>query len=461
MNTLFSFSNIVREVKSSLRLALPLIASEMIYALNGFFATVMIAHQGRAQLGANALVWGVYIAVILFFIGVLSAVSIMVSHSYGAEDNHGVAQNFKQGIILAVVFALPMMIIMWFSSSLLGIVGQSPVVIYYAKPFFHSLIWGMLPLNLLIVMEQFLVGISRPKWVMWASIIQVPVQIFFYYVFLFGRFGFPKLGLAGIGYGLLISYSIGAAFFVCYLSLNKDLKIYNLFNKWWKVNGRFLFEMFRVGAPLGFVYCIEVALFAVVAFMMGRLGTVTLAAYQIGYQYWMIGLTLLFALTQATTVRVGHEVGRGNRDALRLAAFVNIGIGVVFMLMFCVVYIGFPLHLIAVDLNVSLASNQPLVQKAVLYLSIISVLLLCDSVRLLTFGALRGIKDTRFPVIASVVGFWCIAFPLSYISAFKLSFGGEGIWWSIMFGLLAAAIILVVRFIKKIKQVDLTAMVTK
>lgn len=460
-NNIYSFSNILSEIRRSLRLAFPLIASEMIYALNGFIATIMVAHLGKNQLAANALVWSVFITVILFFIGVLSAVSIMVSQSYGAKDNHGVSQNFKQGIILAIIFAIPMTLVMWFSSAILGVVGQKPEVIFYAKPFFHSLVWGMLPLNLLIVMEQFLIGISRTRLVMFASIIQMPIQMFFYYGFLFGKFGLPQIGLVGIGYSLFVSYCVTAIFFGLYLYCSRSLKMYKLFYRWWKLNRTFLFEMLRVGMPLGFLYCIEVALLAVVAFMMGRLGTTILAAYQIAYQYWMVALTLIFALTQATAVRVGFEVGRNNREALKLSVFVNTIIGISFMSMFCIAYFCFSKEMIALDLNIHAAQNQFIIKEATLFLSIVCILLISDSIRLISLGALRGIKDTRFPVIASIIGFWCVAFPGAYLAAFKFHFGGVGILWSLVVGLSISGIILWMRFNRLVKRVDLNTMVTR
>jgi multidrug resistance protein, MATE family len=444
-----------------MRLALPLIASEMIYALSGFFATIFVAHLGKDQLAANALVWGVYITVIVFFLGVYNAVSILVAQSYGAEDPHGVGTSFRQGMILAVLFAVPMMLIMWFTPFILNITGQDPAVIHFAKPYFYSLIWSMLPFSILFVMEQFLLGVSKTKMVMWMSILQVPIQIFFYYAFLFGKFGLPKVGLVGIGYGMAISLSIAAIYFGCYLYFSKQFKIYNLFDKWWRVNRKFLLEIIRVGLPLGGIYFIEVALFATIAFMMGYLGTTVLAAYQISYQFLMIGLTFIFAMSQSTSVRVGHEVGRNNREALKLATFVNIGITVTFMLLFTAIYISFPQTIISLDINVHASKLQPIVKEAEIFLTIICFLLLSDSIRIISLGALRGMKDTRFPMFVSIFGFWCVAFPCAYIFAFKLNFGGAGIWWGMVIGLFTAGIILLVRFCRMVGKVDLKAMVTR
>ena len=235
MNSIFNLPNIISEFKHSWRLAMPLIASELVYALNGFIATAMVAHLGKEQLAANALAWAIYFSVIVFFLGVFCSVSIMVAQSFGAKDNPGISICFKQGLILATILSLPMMIIMWIVPTFLLWTGQDPIVISHAKPFFYALAWSMLPLNIALVIQQFLVGIGKTRLVMFMNIAIVPLQILFYYLFLFGKFGFPKLGLDGIGYGMAITFCIVAICFLSYLYFSQKLKKYNLFKKWWVI----------------------------------------------------------------------------------------------------------------------------------------------------------------------------------------------------------------------------------
>jgi MATE family multidrug resistance protein len=461
VNSIFSLSNIFSEFKYSIKLALPLIASEVIYALNGFIATVMVAHLGKEQLAANALVWNIYITVIVFFIGILFSVSIMVAQSFGAKDNHSISVCFKQGLIMAFIFAPFMMLVMWLAPIVLVWTGQDPGVINVAKPFFQALIWSMLPLNIIIVVHQFLIGINKTQIVMLSSILAVPTEIFFYYVFLFGKFGFPKVGLAGIGYGLAASYILGAICLFCYLYFSNHLKIYRLFHRWWSINRKILVELLHIGLPLGFMVCTEVALFAAVAIMMGILGTTALAAYQIAYQYMMVVIVVIFALQQNIMVRVGNEVGRNNRNALRFTTMVNMGMGFGFMLLFSVIYIFFPRLVISLDINIHASHLQELVKEASIFLAMAGILILVDCFRLISLGALRGLKDTKVPVFISLFGFWCIAFPCAYLLAFKFKFGGVGIWWGLIIGLFVAGVILFMRFNRLVKSVDLVALVTK
>jgi multidrug resistance protein, MATE family len=461
MSSNFSWSNIIAEFKCSSRLAWPLITSEIIYALNGFIAIIMVAHLGKEQLAANALVWEIYITVILFFIGILCAVGIMVAQSHGAKDHNSISVCFKQGLILALLFAPIMMLIMFFSPIILTWTKQDPVVIEIAKPFCMSLVWAMLPLNMLVVMHQFLASINKPKIVMVTSILAVPIEIFFYYALLFGKFGLPKMGLAGIGYGLTASYSLISIYLFFYLNFSKELKIYNLFNNWWKVNKKILFELIYVGLPLGSMFCIELGLFVAVAIMMGLISTTTLAAYQIANQYIMAVIVIIFALTQTVSVRIAQEFGKNNIKILALIAYVNLLFALGFMAIFSFIYICYPQLVIGIDIDIHAPHLQKMVKEAAAFLFMAGIYILIDCIRLIGSGALRGLKDTKFPMVTSIFGFWGIAFTSAYLFAFKFGFGGIGIWWGIIVGSFIVGLILFIRFKHLIKNVNLLKEVTK
>ena len=461
MDSIFRLPNIISEFKYSIRLAIPLVAAEVLYGLNGFIATAMISHLGKEQLAANALVWGIYLTVIVFFIGIFCAIGIMGSQSFGAKDNIGCSLCFKQGLIMSIICSLPMTLIMWGMPIVLVWTKQDPTVIAYAKPFFHSLIWSMLPLNIMVVLQQFFTAIDKARLVMLMSILAVPIEIFFYYAFLFGKFGFPNAGLAGIGYGLTVSYVLISLLFGGYLYFSKQFKIYHPFKKWWIFEYKFFVEMLRVGLPLGATFCSELIFFAIVALMMGILGTTTLAAYQISYQYLMLGLVVLFGLSQTTTIRVGNEVGRNNRGGIKLTALVNMGLALALISLLSFFYITFPNAAISIDIDPTLDSFKAVAAEAMRFFPIVGILLISECIRHLFCSALRGLKDSSFQMLISVVGFWGIAFPTCYLLAFKLGLGGVGIWWGIVVGLFVTGIMLWLRFNRLVKQIDLSSLVTK
>lgn len=461
MSFTFFSTKIFNEFRYSILLAFPLIAAELIYALNGFIATFMVAHLDKEHLAANALVWEIYVTVIVFFIGIICSVSIMTSQSFGAKDDNGIGLCFKQGIIVGTICVPPAMLILWLAPNILVLTGQDPAIIKLAKPFFWSLIWAILPLNIMMVIEQFLIGINKTRAVMLASISMVPIQIFFYYIFLFGKLGSSKLGLSGIGYAITITYCLIIFMYFCYMSFSKDFKNYQLFKKWFRFNKKFFLDLINTGLPLGFMFSIEVALFSVVAIMMGIIDTNVLAAYQISNQFLMLALAFIFALTQTVAVRVGNEVGKNNRNELKLIILVNIGISFGFMLLFSIFYIYFPHLAIGFDIDINSIHLQELVKEATILLSISGILILINCLRLISAGALRGLKDTTFSMFVSIFGCWCIAFPTAYLLAFKFKFGGAGILWGVAIGFLINGIILFIRYNNLIKHIDLVSIVTK
>jgi multidrug resistance protein, MATE family len=449
------------EIRQFFKLAVPLIASEVIFALSGFFATVMIADLGNEALAAHAIVWNIYLTLILFFIGILFSISILVSQSFGAKDSASIKICFNQGILLAIISTPIMIAIMKFCPLILVWTNQDSTIIKLATPAFNSFLWTILPLTILIVLEQFFIGINKAYLVTAVSILSVPIQLFFFYVLLFGKFGFPKLGLASIGYGLAISHYLIAIPFLLYLFFSKQFKIYNLFKDWWKINLKFFFELIQLGLPLGIMFAFEVGLFAAIAIMMGKLGTNILAAYQISYQYFMIALVILFGLIQATTVRVGIEVGRNNRRSLRFGVGINIVVGLAIMMCFSCFYIYLPKLAISLDIDINDPQLQELVITASKFLSAVGILILVDCIRLMSTGALRGLKDTKIPTMISFIGFWCIAFPMAYLLGFKFKLGGIGIWWGLIIGLSVSATILFFRFNRMSKHINLEALITK
>lgn len=457
----YSFQSIFSEAFRSLKLSLPLIAAQLAYGASGFIATVMIAHTGRDQLATHALVWGTFIVLILFFIGILNAVSVLVSQSHGAKDDHGVQQATFQGLILSLIFALPMMLTVWIAPFVLSWTGQSAAIIKLATPYFHSLGWCMLPLNALIVIEQFLIGISRSRLVLLISLVEVPMEIFFMYAFIFGKFGFPECGLSGIGYGIAVAVTTLILLILFLARFSKDCERYSLRLRQLKFNRKYLFELVRVGTPLGLMYCIEVGLFTVIVFMMGKLSEDVLAAHQIAIQCFSFTMTIIFGVSMGASVRIGNEVGQNNKDALKLAAYVNMGIGFCFMLVLAVLYIGFPKLIISLDVDVNAEKYQAVVQYAIKFLFIASILQAIDCFRLMSVLILRGLKDTKFTMYVSLVTFWLIAFPCAYVLGFILNFGGSGIWWGLVIGFTASFIALFWRFHRLLARVDLTTLVTR
>ncbi len=329
------------EVRQSVRLSVPLIASNLAQASSGFLGTLMVAHLGRIPLAALALGGSVYFTLIVFLFGILSAIGVMVAQNYGAKNQEGMELVFSHGFMLAIASSIPIILIIWVAPIILVWSGEPYQITQLAAHYLHALVWCVIPMSALVAMEQFLIGMSRTRLVLWISLAEVPFEILASYAFIFGRFGMPKCGIAGIGYGFAIVFlltAIGLAIFLCKSKLYQK---YKLFKRLLCFEAKYFFELIRVGWPIGCMYVIEVALLAMLAFMMGRVSADALAANRIARQFLMMGLMFVFAISQVTTIRVGQAVGRQDKAGINRATLANLAFGGGVTLLISICYIVF------------------------------------------------------------------------------------------------------------------------
>lgn len=449
------YQSIFKEIRQSLKLSLPLILTYLIQSSSGFIGTVMIAHLSTDALAAGALVGGIYMTIIVFMFGLLAAVSVLVSQNYGAKKDDSVGLATSQGLIVSLMVTIPIVIALWFSPVILRLSGQNAEVITLSVKYLHALTWGIIPLGVLVVLEQFFIGISKTRIVLGFSLIQVPMEIFCSYVLIFGKFGFPKLGIAGLGYGFAFAFSVAAVGISFFAAYGKHVKKFHVFSHVQQINWQYIWELFRIGTPIGMMYIIEVAFSLVMAFMMGHFGVAKLAAHQIVSQFAGFTFMIIMGISNAATVSVGHAVGRQDLVGVKRAAYVNQGVGLCIILFIALVYWFFAKDIMAVDINVVAKANLQLVQYAILFFAIMAFAQIGDMCRFTTIGILRGLKDTKIPLYVSAFVFWCVALPVAYLLAFKWHFNGAGLWIGLVIGIMIGAGILWVRFRRLLHRINL------
>ena len=447
--------SITKEIRQSLQLSLPLILTYLIQSSSGFVGTVMIARLGTNALAAGALVGGIYMTIVVFLFGILAAVSVLVSQNYGAKNHDGVGLAASQGLIVSLFVTIPIVIALWFSPVILKLSGQNAEVVALAVQYLHALTWGIIPLGVLVVLEQFFIGISRTRIVLGFSLLQVPLEIFCSYGLIFGKFGLPKCGVAGLGYGFAFAFvvaAIGISFFAAY---GKHVQKFRVFSHIKEINWLYVWELFRIGTPIGVMYIIEVAFYLVMAFMMGHFGVAKLAAHQIVSQYAGVTFMIIMGVSNAATVAVGHAVGRQDLAGVKRAAYVNQGVGLCLILLIAMIYWFLPKYIIGVDLNIHAAANQQVIHFALIFFAILAFSQIGDMCRFTVIGILRGLKDTKIPLYVSAFVFWCIGLPAAYFLAFKWHFGGAGLWIGLVIVVMIGAGILWIRFIRLVDRIDL------
>lgn len=459
MSTSISHS-IKGEIKDTLSLSIPLIAAQMVYACSGFIGTAMVAHLGEDALAASILVSMTWMSLSVLFFGILNAVSVLVSHQYGAKNNQAISDIMGQAFILGGIVFIFMVLVLCSMPFFLRFTSQPPEVIRLALDYMHALLWTIPGLVLLVICEQFLAGVNRVKFVLRISLCIVPIEIPLIYVLIFGKFGLPACGVAGIGYGLAITYTATALFLMIYLSKAKYYQKYAVFNNIKRIEWKWLIELVRVGFPMGCMHVIEVSAFALTTFWIAQFGTTLLAAHQIVMQYLSFCITLIFAMSQAVTIRVGHAVGRMDTSGIQYAIYVGMGLSFVCIVLVAFAFYLFPLFFLRLDINIHDANNALLMQYASALLAIAGVLMLFDNFRIIGFGALRGLKDTKFPMYASFISFWIIGIAIAYLLGFLLDFAGKGIWWGQTIGIACGAALVFWRLHYLLQRIDLNKLMT-
>lgn len=439
------------EINLLLKLAIPLVITGLIEASVGFISTLFLAHLGTRELAAGAVVTWIFFTLMVILWGTLCSVSILIAQKKGAKDDKTISYILRDGLLLAVLFVIPATLLFLNIKPLLLLTRQDPSTIVLAQAYMNGLIWAFLPDFVAVVLIQFLIGLGHLRTNLVFSLLWVPLNVFFNYGLMFGKFGFPAMGIAGVGWGTSLAYWLSTTLLILYLFFNKKYRHY--FNDFFTPRPlKYLIELLQLGIPMGFMYCIEIAFFLMLTLLMGHLSADMLAANQITLQFLGQMSVVTFAIAQAVTVRMGHTLGAHSFYLAKRTAYLGVAIGFVFMLFVAFCYWFIPHILIGIDLDVHDIKNKNIIYYASIFLIISAVFQLLEAPRIILFGALRALKDTRFTLYTSILSFWGIAFPVGYYLAVPRNWDGAGLWWGLVLGALIGVILLFWRFTVKMNH---------
>jgi MATE family multidrug resistance protein len=422
-------------------LAFPLMLSEIVDASFNFMATLLSAHLGVIELAAGGLVTTLFITIMIFMWGILVSVSTLISQRHGARDSSGISRVFQDGLILASLFSIPGMLLVWNMAPILLFFGQKPETIELARHYLHGLTWAVFPDFWAVVLLQFVIGLGKTRLALLFNIIKVPITLAVSYIFMYGKLGMPRLGIAGLGVGITTGMWIASTLLLICIIFHKDLRIY-LF-KHSSTKKHYLFEILRTGLPIAAMFCIEVGFFTVVALVMGRIGNTELAANQIVTQFTgFFTVVISFAFSQAVSIRIGNAVGRRDLSSTPWTIYAGLFMAACIMLIVACCYWFIPQYLIGIDLDLSKPNNQIISLQAINFLVVAGFVQLFEAIRIVLFGGLRGMGETRFTMITSFFIFWVIAFPMGYGLTFWTGVGPVGMWLGMAMGALCGALLL-------------------
>jgi MATE family multidrug resistance protein len=432
----------IRELRPTLRLAAPITAGQVGQMLMGVADTIMVGHVGTLALAACAFGNSMLMVLAIAGFGVLTAVSIRVSHAHGAGLAQAMARAYYGGVGLSVIGGVLCAVGVQLVYPLFHHLGQAPGVVEEARAYTIIVAWSLIPAWLTATARNYLESQSRPWPAFWIMFGGVLLNVFLNWVLIFGNLGAPELGLAGAGWATLISRIatfVAMTWFVLAAS-SAPTEGWKPEVEWWREQGALL----KLGIPTGLQLLSEVGAFAVAALLIGRLGAVPLAAHQIAITCASTTFMVPLGVAMASTVRIGQAVGRGRSELLRPIGAGAWSIGLMAMATFSVVLITSG-HAIAR----AFVSDPGVIVIAAQLLVIAGIFQLVDGVQVIGSGLLRGLRDTKAPMWITLAAYWGIALPLGGWLTFGRGEGAAGMWIGLAWGLLVAAVLLVVRFVRK------------
>jgi multidrug resistance protein, MATE family len=378
--------------------------------------------------------------------GAMSAVAPLVAQAFGARDPRTIRRSFRVGLWLAVILTVPLTpVLLLYGEAILIALGQTPESAKLAARYMDGLTWSLLPGWWFIVIRGFMGSVNRPEPALWITLVAIPANALLGYALIYGEFGLPRFDLFGAGLATTV-VDIGmcvAGFW--FLQSRRPFRKFQPLGNFWRIDWPLLGKLVAVGAPISGAFLLEYGLFSSAALLMGWIGTPELAAHQIALQTAAILFMVPYGIGMAATVRVGHAVGRGDTGATRRAGFAAIALAGVFMALMTLVVIASRSEIARFFLG-SASATGATAEMVGLLLIVGATFFIFDGIQTAAAGSLRGLNDTRMPLIFAAVSFWLIGFTASYGLGFSLRLGAVGVWIGLSVGVVVFAALLILRF---------------
>jgi MATE family multidrug resistance protein len=446
-----------REAGALARLSVPIILTNVGQVAIQTTDVVMIGWLGPESLAASVLGINVMFVLLLFGIGVVAATAPMIAQDLGRRSYavRGPRRTVRQGLWAALALGLLAMTLLWQIAPLLRLLRQDPALIAVAEPFVRAAMWGFVPGLWFVVLRNFIASLERPRAAMVIMLIGVSFNAIVGYGLIFGRLGMPALGLLGAGIAAALTNWFVFAGLLGYVLIDRQFRRFHLLGRLWRPDWARLREIVRIGLPIGLTLVMEVGLFAAAGFVIGLLGTAQLAAHQIALQCASVAFMVPLGLAQAATVRVGLAAGAGDQPGILRAGLMALAMGGAFMLATATLMWTAPAAIVGLFVDASDPANAAVVHAAVTFLAIAALFQVFDGGQVIGAGALRGLKDTRWPMAFAALAYWVVGGTLALGLGFGAGLGGLGVWLGLAASLAVAAALMIGRFLALQRRGDL------
>jgi len=445
----YSFAKYKSFYKDNLILALPIVGSQLGHTLVHMADGIIVGHfADTAQLAAVSLVNSLFMLVLVLGLGISYGLTPLIAQANGANNqaecgkllSNSLLINFATSIVL---FALVSVV----EYKVIDHIGQSADVVAHAKPFLRLLGLSIFPLMLFQAFKQFTEGLGFTKQAMMISIWGNLINVLLGIVFVKGMFGIAPMGVTGVGLGTLIDRILMATAMGTYVFNSKNFKAYLVQFKLFSIDLSRVKKIIKLGAPVAMQYSFEISAFSGAGILIGTIGKVEQAAHFSALSLAAFTYMLASGIANAATIKTGNNFGAKNYKGLRLSAIASYHIVIAFMSLTALIFVFANNYLPYIY-----TSDLKVIGIAAKLLLLAALFQLFDGTQVVGLGVLRGLGDVNMPTFITFLSYWIIGIPVGYVLGFQLGLGVDGIWYGLTFGLLAASILLFIRFQNRTKK---------
>jgi multidrug resistance protein, MATE family len=448
-----------KEFSYNLRLAYPIILGMLGHTIVGIVDNIMVGKLGPTELAAVSLANSFVFIAMSLGIGFSTAITPLAAEADGGQSIEKGRKVFHHGLYLCGFLGIFLFILVFFAKQLITYMGQPENVVELSKPYLDIVAFSLIPLIMFQGYKQFADGMSETKYAMWATILGNVVNVLLNYLFIYGIWIFPELGIVGAGIGTIASRFV--MLFYMHYKMNRKPKFHPFFEGFSikEIKREMNLKIIRLGAPSSMQMFFEVGLFTAAVWLSGTIGVANQAANQIALS--LASFTFMFAmgLSVAATIRVGNQKGLGDYNKMKIVAYSIFLLAVLLEIFFALFFVVFHEQMPKIFVNmgdvVNFTANNEVVTIAAQLLLVAAVFQISDGIQVVVLGALRGLQDAKVPMYIAFVAYWVVGFPVSIYLGLYTQLKAVGIWIGLLSGLTTAALFLYIRFVSLTKKLIL------
>ena len=415
-----------------------------------FVDNIMVGQLGTAELAAVSLGNSFMFIAMSIGIGFSTAITPLIAEADASNNFKQAKSTYKHGLFLCTTLGILLFLLVFFSKPLMYLMQQPEEVVVLAIPYLNLVAFSLIPLVIFEAIKQFTDGMSMTKYPMYATLIANIINVVLNYLLIFGKFGFPEMGMVGAAYGTLVSRIIMVIYLWTLLRYKERSRKIVRNIKLFTLDFSMIKKIVNIGSLSAMQMFFEVAIFTSAIWLSGLLGKNSQAANQIALNLSSMTFMVAMGLSVASMIRVGNQKGLQNYKELRRIAFSIFLLGILLAVFFALLFFIFHKSLpnIYVDLNdtTNYKDNMEVLSIASNLLLAAAFFQISDSIQVLVLGALRGLQDVKIPTILTFISYWVVGFPVSYFLGKEEMYGSFGIWLGLLAGLTTASVLLFIRF---------------